>query len=306
MIGLLYVNFKSSLCSHYFYGFNTQEKEDEIAQGIYTAEYWKYDSRIGRRWNLDPKPQTSISDYACFANNPMFNIDHKGDTTYKFNGDGSFQGVFDDGKKEVVGKIYQEVANEATGECEEVLLSEFKFNDLDLDRSMLNDPNFSLDVDFTYCAEEMIDLHSAVLQSIIDNQGQKSKSDRVKKKKQYGSKLFPVLHVIMGHGANEQTLDFKPAMERVSKGSGNKLFIIDGVAYNTYDAGNFMTGATLKKVANYSTIFIRLGAHYNNHFHGNEQNEKNPNFVKQKGIIRLDSKADQRALKHGATYQKNR
>ncbi len=39
----------------YRYGMNGQEKDDEIAQGIYTAMYWEYDSRLGRRWNLDPK-----------------------------------------------------------------------------------------------------------------------------------------------------------------------------------------------------------------------------------------------------------
>ncbi len=86
MIGLFYINFKPPLCSHYFYGFNTQEKEDEIAQGVYTAEYWKYDSRIARRWNLDPKGIVGISDYACFGNNPIFFTDHDGDsipTTFK-------------------------------------------------------------------------------------------------------------------------------------------------------------------------------------------------------------------------------
>ena len=65
--------------SEYRYGFNTQEKEDEIAQGVYTAEYWKYDSRIARRWNLDPVVVPSHSDYGCFANNPLFYTDHKGD-----------------------------------------------------------------------------------------------------------------------------------------------------------------------------------------------------------------------------------
>ncbi len=38
----------------YRFGFNTQEKGEEIAKGHYTAEYWEYDSRLGRRWNLDP------------------------------------------------------------------------------------------------------------------------------------------------------------------------------------------------------------------------------------------------------------
>lgn len=38
----------------YRYGFNTQEIDEEIAKGHYSAAYWEYDSRLVRRWNLDP------------------------------------------------------------------------------------------------------------------------------------------------------------------------------------------------------------------------------------------------------------
>ncbi|MDD3687339.1 MAG: hypothetical protein PHE56_11295, partial [Bacteroidales bacterium] len=68
----------------YRFGFNGQEKDDEITGhtgSVYTAMFWEYDARIGRRWNLDPKPQISISDYACFANNPIVYIDPYGDST---------------------------------------------------------------------------------------------------------------------------------------------------------------------------------------------------------------------------------
>jgi hypothetical protein len=64
----------------YRYGFNTQEKTDEISTDHYTALFWEYDSRIGRRWNNDPKPNPSISTYAAFSNNPIFFTDVLGDT----------------------------------------------------------------------------------------------------------------------------------------------------------------------------------------------------------------------------------
>ncbi len=69
--------------SGYRYGFNGQEKSDEIkGEGnSYTAEYWEYDPRIGRRWNLDPKPTTGISEYAAFNNSPIWLSDVKGDTS---------------------------------------------------------------------------------------------------------------------------------------------------------------------------------------------------------------------------------
>jgi RHS repeat-associated protein len=62
----------------YRFGFNGQEKSPEIAEGHTTAEFWEYDSRIGRRWNLDPMPQINISDYATFRNNPIYLIDPNG------------------------------------------------------------------------------------------------------------------------------------------------------------------------------------------------------------------------------------
>jgi hypothetical protein len=71
-----------TLRSSYLFGFNTQEKVDEISgEGNHnTAEFWEYDTRLGRRWNLDPKPNPSISNYACFELNPILNFDCKGDT----------------------------------------------------------------------------------------------------------------------------------------------------------------------------------------------------------------------------------
>jgi len=45
------------------YWFNGHEKSDKIRgdRNIYTAMYWEYDPRIGRRWNVDPRPNVSHS-----------------------------------------------------------------------------------------------------------------------------------------------------------------------------------------------------------------------------------------------------
>jgi hypothetical protein len=70
-------------CSTYLFGFNGMEKDPEITgqEGShYTAAFWEYDTRIARRWNLDPKPNPAISSYATFANNPIFYSDPLGDT----------------------------------------------------------------------------------------------------------------------------------------------------------------------------------------------------------------------------------
>jgi RHS repeat-associated protein len=65
---------------NYRYSINGQEKEKELNENITTALYWEYDSRIGRRWNRDPKPVDGVSPYACFMNNPITHIDILGDT----------------------------------------------------------------------------------------------------------------------------------------------------------------------------------------------------------------------------------
>ena len=62
----------------YRFGFNGQEKSNEVTEGNYTAEFWEYDSRIGRRWNVDPVNIGGTSGYATFANNPIIFTDPNG------------------------------------------------------------------------------------------------------------------------------------------------------------------------------------------------------------------------------------
>ena len=64
----------------YRYGFNGQEKDDEVSGSgnTNTAEYWEYDCRLGRRWNLDPQPQINISDFTVMGNSPIYFMDPNG------------------------------------------------------------------------------------------------------------------------------------------------------------------------------------------------------------------------------------
>ena len=77
---------RSFSSTEYRFGFNTQEKTDEITgPGNHnTATFWEYDTRLGRRWNTDPvvKPWESL--YACLSDNPIFYTDPKGDFRTKF------------------------------------------------------------------------------------------------------------------------------------------------------------------------------------------------------------------------------
>lgn len=65
----------------YSFHFNGQETDNEIAGkgNINTAQFWEYDARSGRRWNVDPKTLPYLSTYSCFSNNPTLYVDPKGD-----------------------------------------------------------------------------------------------------------------------------------------------------------------------------------------------------------------------------------
>jgi hypothetical protein len=59
---------------------NTQEKEPELGDGVTSAEYWMYDGKLGRRWNVDPMSDKfpEISPYSVNYNNPLNNYDKNG------------------------------------------------------------------------------------------------------------------------------------------------------------------------------------------------------------------------------------
>ena len=65
------------------YGFNGQESDFEVnntTKSSYTAEFWQYDSRLGRRWNVDPlaSERSWMSPYNFVQNNPISRVDPNG------------------------------------------------------------------------------------------------------------------------------------------------------------------------------------------------------------------------------------
>lgn len=64
----------------YRYGYNGQDCSNELNDNLYTAQFWEYDSRIGRRWNMDPINKEYESSYATLSNNPIARMDPNGDS----------------------------------------------------------------------------------------------------------------------------------------------------------------------------------------------------------------------------------
>lgn len=70
----------------YGFGFNSQEKDDEISGSgnSYTAMFWQYSSRLGRRFRLDPVVKDHVSGYLVLGDNPILMIDPNGDDWYRY------------------------------------------------------------------------------------------------------------------------------------------------------------------------------------------------------------------------------
>jgi RHS repeat-associated protein len=87
-----------TVTSGYRYGFNGQEKDDEVsgAGNSYGAEFWEYSPRLGRRWNIDPKVKVWLSSYSAFSNNPLIYVDPQGDDDF-FNTKGEYVGCTPEG-----------------------------------------------------------------------------------------------------------------------------------------------------------------------------------------------------------------
>ncbi len=81
--------------SGFRFGFNTQEKDKEIYNNneTYTATFWEYDGRLGRRWNVDPVVKPWISPFASIGNNPLVKNDIWGlsDDDYTIKKDGTIE-----------------------------------------------------------------------------------------------------------------------------------------------------------------------------------------------------------------------
>jgi hypothetical protein len=83
--------YQDSPDSKYRYSMNGQEKSDELNENLTTAMYWEYDSRIGRRWNVDPVLKVWESPYLTFGANPIINVDPNGDDWYKNKKNGNIE-----------------------------------------------------------------------------------------------------------------------------------------------------------------------------------------------------------------------
>ena len=284
----------------YRYGFNGQEKNDEIAGAgnSYTAEYWQYDSRLGRRWNIDPKGVSFISSYTCFANNPIINVDVLGDTTYRFDRKtGKYIGMTDLDKPGSVGMIVKvtKIQFEIFGEKFNIEKAEnvasFSFADPINDSKAIRDGKITRVV---FPSNKQI--HKAL-----------KKSGAYNKENQGIITGTEYLNNHSNYAQNDGATDFLSTSGEIFSGNrgmiaGDRLYLTyslkDGlVAHNNYNFGNFLCGAAASALGVPEKL-AKAGAHVNNIFN-DVNNQGKPMEERQ-----LDSADDQKSIGAGFNWQR--
>ena len=267
------------------YGFNGQEQDNEIkGEGnSYGAEFWEYDSRSGRRWNVDPKPNPSISNYATFANNPIFNIDVLGDTTYRFNkSDGSYVGMFD---LDAAGQIgsYRSLKTLGKGKNKQEVWEGQRFEFAD----PANDPQDIRSGTMNKLVFVSNDEIKDLLTQGAFNYDDKNNSWRFYKNSKGGQNFVYSYSVIPdkygAQGASKYPLTIPSRV----------LFLPEGdyTAHNHMNFGNYLWGASGYTLGfNFATL--QVGAHINS-----LKNSKENGYPAQ-----WDSKDDQNSIKKGAFH----
>jgi hypothetical protein len=275
---------------------NGQGKDDEIAEGIYTAQYWEYDSRLCRRWNLDPKPVVGISEYACFANNPILFTDVLGDTSALFKSDGTFWKFQVDGSTEWRGVYYQNSTTtssvDANGNSIDITTYTnpltFQFNDPSVDVQAIKNKKINM---VTVATDNQID-------NMIEDSGVNDPNNQ-----------GAVKSILYAKAEGAAKMDYGVQNIKAGNLKTNSFYLVKGaegttnVGYNVGDYGNFLWGHGMNRLG-IDLPTAKTGAHYNNFWNGRDQKtplyDFGPGTYGDPGI--LDSDGDQRAINAGHNY----
>ncbi|HRE52056.1 MAG TPA: hypothetical protein PK339_11580 [Flavitalea sp.] len=272
--------------STYRYGFNGQEKSNEIkGEGnSYTALFWEYDPRVGRRWNVDSKPNVSISGYAAFLNSPILVVDPFGDTTYRFNQkDGKYIGMYD---LDAVGQrgSYGAMKTIGRGKDKQEVWDGQYFNFAD----PVNDPK---DI-ANGTINQLIFVSNDDMTDILTSQGAFNYDDKDKLWTFYnnstGGQSFDYSYSVIPGKYGEQGASSNPLIRPSSV-----LFLPEGdyTAHNHMNFGNYLWAASGYTLG-FEISTLQLGGHANSILNPDKNGYKR----------QWDSKDDQNSIKLGAFH----
>jgi len=278
--GETYVDQKSNRFDGVRYTFSAKEKDSETGLSYFGARYYTSDLSI---WlSVDPMSDKypSLSPYVYCANNPIKLVDPNGESISEFDENGNYLRTIKDnwfhntfyGRK---GHIVDDDGN---------MMHEFSFGDPEHDVQDLKDGKIT----------KVIFVQEKEIKQMLENSGVFDSKNTAENSGRYDYVLKE------GKGKKELDFSYTKIPYQYPEASKNPLitpssilFLVDDVAYNHMNFGNFLFGAAGYTLG-LSLFELKIGAHYNSIFNS-RTNGYSPQF---------DSPDDQTAIKNGVNYAK--
>jgi hypothetical protein len=281
----------------YRFGFGGQLKDDEVYGSTgtsYTAEFWQYDPRTARRWNVDPESnsQVSWSTYSVYGDNPIFHIDPNGKKFINFDASGKYIGTSHNTRWH----------NFWHGSKGRMLSSDGKA----LAKFRFADPK-----------HDVPDIQSGRIDRLIVPREDQIKGMLVRAGAFEEANRVALVNYLNTEGRAGGKFDFSftgipaefgvpgPTMDEEGNWTAPSLFLVNGVAHNHMNFGNFMFGAGGATLGAH-LLALQLGAHKNSRLPEDHEGKRIPS----EGPFpngyepKLDSRDDQFSIAKGYDYAK--
>ena len=268
---------QGNLSEIFSYTFSAKEKDAETNLTYFGARYYTSDLSI---WlSVDPMSDKypSLSPYVYCANNPVKLVDPNGESISEFDENGNYLRTIKDnwfhntfyGRK---GHIVDDDGN---------MMHEFSFGDPEHDVQDLKDGKIT----------KVIFVQEKEIKQMLENSGVFNS-----KNKTYNNSFKNRYNYIFEQGQGKGKLDFSVTeIPLLYRNASKSLFLVNGIAYNHYNFGNFLFGAAGATMG-FSLFELRVGAHYNS-IANPEKNGYRPQF---------DSLDDQNSIKRGFLYAQSK
>ena len=253
------------------YSFNAKELDEETGMYYFEARYYRAPTFTSR----DPlfEKYFWMSPYAYCANNPVKFVDPTGESYSEFDENGNYLRTIKDNwwHNTFVGRKGRIVDNEGN------VIQSFKFSDPKNDVNDLKKGNITK---IQFVQEKDI-------KSMLSYAGAFNKENKT-----YSNDLAERYNYINKEGIGGGKFDFSvTGIPHQYENTSQSLFLVDGVAHNNFNFGNFLFGAAGRALG-LTSFELRMGAHYNSVFNSATNGYKS----------QLDSRDDQYSIRMGVRH----
>jgi RHS repeat-associated protein len=262
-----------------FNKFQYNGKETQFETGFIDLGNRMVNPTTGRMLSIDrfSEKYEHLSPFHFTANNPITHIDMNGDSLALFK-NGVYVSMVDNGKKEITG--FNQVSTTGKDGKESFTGGQsFSFNDYPDDMGGIKSGELKLRV----VSNDEIK-NTLIETGITDETSRDSPWSYMERESR------PIGDKSLLSCTSTGCMDY----QNVTNKNFNSLNIVEGVAYNNADYGNFLWGQAGKQLG-FSLNTLTTGAHLNNAVNSRRNNPSQPYGF-------FDSDGDQRAIKHGHKY----